>query len=54
MKTVEKINQDKVAYNIVYPQDRLLIWRKAAGILKGKIKNPARKLAQIRKEWDRY
>jgi hypothetical protein len=53
METVEKKGEyAKIPY-IINPKSRALIWRQSAGLLKGRVKNIKRKLADLRKEWGR-
>ncbi len=43
----------RTAYPLMAPQERLLIWKKARGIWKGKRPDPIQELEEMRKEWDR-
>jgi uncharacterized protein YllA (UPF0747 family) len=51
--SVKKEEYLKIPY-IVNPKSRVLIWKQSAGLLKGRIKNVKKRLADIRKEWDRF
>ena len=54
METViKKKEYVKIPY-IVNPKSRVLMWKQSAGLLKGRIKNVKKKLANLRKEWNRF
>jgi len=53
METViKKEEYAKIPY-IVNPKSRALLWKRSAGMLKGRIKNVKKRLTDLRKEWDR-
>jgi uncharacterized protein YllA (UPF0747 family) len=47
--SVKKEEYLKIPY-IVNPKSRVLIWKQSAGLLKGRIKNVKKRLADIRKK----
>ncbi|MEK7062607.1 MAG: hypothetical protein AAB861_02830 [Patescibacteria group bacterium] len=54
MQTIIKKEEYMNIPYVVHPKLRALVWKQSAGLLKGRIKNVKKKLADLRKEWDRF